>query len=50
MDEFIKTSEKLSEVAGKSDADAPDHQGCLQGGHEVVRDCHKDFRVDEGSF
>jgi cytochrome c556 len=50
IDELIKTSEDLRDVAAKSNAtfqDAKDKFGAVK---KVCTDCHKDFRVDESSF
>lgn len=47
MDEYIKASEKLAEIAGKADSD----QGAAKEAHSVVKKsctaCHDVFRIDE---
>jgi cytochrome c556 len=50
MDEFVKTSEKLGEVAGKSDADHQVTKDAFKAVTNSCAACHKDFRVEEGSF
>jgi cytochrome c556 len=50
MDDFIKSSEKLGDVAGKADATYDDAKGAFSVVKKACADCHKDFRVEEGSF
>jgi cytochrome c556 len=50
IDELIKTSEKLSEVAAKPKATQPDAKAAWESVNKVCTDCHKDFRIDETTF
>jgi cytochrome c556 len=50
MDEFVKSSEKLSEVADKSDADHQTTKDAFKAVSNSCGACHKDFRQEEGSF
>jgi cytochrome c556 len=50
MDDFIKSSEKLGEIAGKTDADHQTTKDAFKAVSNACGACHKDFRVDEGSF
>jgi cytochrome c556 len=50
IDEFVKTSEKLSEIAAKSDADHQTTKDAFKAVSASCAACHKDFRVEEGSF
>ncbi len=50
IDELVKTSEELRDVAAKTGAayqDAKDKFGAVK---KVCNDCHKDFRIDEAGF
>ncbi len=47
MEEFIKTSEKLGEVAGKAGAKFQDAKDAFAKVKNACADCHKDFRKDE---
>ena len=53
MDSFIATSEKLSDVAGKSGADAAglaDTKKAFSAVSKSCSECHTVFRVDETNF
>jgi cytochrome c556 len=50
MDEFVKTAEKLSSVASKSNADHQTTKDAFKAVTNSCNTCHKDFRVEEGSF
>ena len=47
MDDFIKTSEKLGEVAGKTNAVYEDAKSAFSAVKKACADCHKVFRVEE---
>jgi cytochrome c556 len=47
MDEFIKTSGKLGEVAGKTDATQPDAKQAFGAVKKSCADCHVVFKVEE---
>lgn len=50
IDELVKTSEHLEKVAAKPNAAYPDAKNAYNAVKKACADCHKDFRVDEGSF
>jgi cytochrome c556 len=50
MDQLIKTTEKLYDVAGKSNATQKDAKDAFDSVKKACADCHKDFRVDETKF
>ena len=50
MDEFIKSAEKLGEVSGKAGTTFEDAKSAFTVVKKACADCHKDFRVEEGSF
>jgi cytochrome c556 len=50
MDDFIKTAENLGAVSAKPSATVEDAKSAFNGVKKACADCHKDFRVDEGSF
>jgi cytochrome c556 len=50
MDAFIKTAEKLGEVAAKPSVAFQDAKSAFGDVKKACADCHKDFRPDEGSF
>jgi cytochrome c556 len=50
MDEFIKSSEKLGEVSGKAGTTFEEAKSAFTVVKKACADCHKDFRVEEGSF
>jgi cytochrome c556 len=50
MDDFIKTAENLGEVSAKPSATVEDAKSAFNSVKKACADCHKDFRVDEGSF
>jgi cytochrome c556 len=47
IDEFIKSSEKLEQVAGKAGAKFEDAKDAFTKVTSACADCHKDFRKDE---
>jgi len=50
MDDFVMSSEKLGAIAGKADADHQTTKDAFKAVTNACAACHKDFRVDEGSF
>jgi cytochrome c556 len=50
IDELIKTSEHLGEVAGKPNAAYQDAKAAFGAVKKVCTECHKDFRIDETTF
>jgi len=50
MDELIKTSEHLGQVSAKPNAAQKDAKKAFEAVKRACADCHKDFRVEEGSF
>jgi cytochrome c556 len=47
IDELVKTSEELGEVAGKASSTFQDAKDAFTKVKNVCNDCHKDFRVEE---
>jgi cytochrome c556 len=47
MDDFIKTSGKLGDVAGKTNATQPDAKGAFRAVTKSCADCHAVFKVEE---
>jgi cytochrome c556 len=50
IDELIKASEKLGELAAKPKATQKDAKAAVESVNKVCTDCHKDFRIDETTF
>ena len=50
MDEFVKASQKLSEVADNPDAEHATTKDAFKAVSSSCATCHKDFRIEEGSF
>jgi cytochrome c556 len=50
MDAFIDTSEKMTEVAGKSDPDYNNTKKAFSAVSKACSECHQVFRVDETNF
>ncbi len=50
MDEFVKTSEKLSDVSSKESATHPDAKAAFDKVKQTCVNCHNDFRAEAGSF
>jgi cytochrome c556 len=50
MDVFVKAAEKLTEVADKPNADHQMTKDAFKAVSSSCATCHKDFRVEEGSF
>ena len=50
IDELVKTSEKLEKVSAKPAPVYLDAKKAYDGIKKACADCHKDFRVEEGSF
>ena len=48
MDDFIKSSEKLGELAGKSSATYEQAKSAWTDVKKSCADCHREFRVEEG--
>jgi cytochrome c556 len=50
MDDLIKSSETLGIVAGKATSTEAQAKSAFSSVKKACADCHKDFRVEEGSF
>ena len=50
MDDLIKSSEKLGDVSAQTSATYEDAKSAFTVVKKACADCHKDFRVEEGSF
>jgi cytochrome c556 len=50
MEDFIKSSETLGDVTSKASATFDEAKSAFTAVKKSCTDCHKDFRVEEGSF
>jgi cytochrome c556 len=50
IDELVKSSEKLEKVSAKPSSVFGDAKSAYGAIKKACADCHKDFRVEEGSF